>query len=135
MKLVDFTDALQQIVLPGSLLWEDEFSWSPVLTTVNRSISGALLVQRAVATAGRPITLVSPSEMAWVSRSTLETLRTWAASGTKKMVLHLEKSTDTRTFTVEFADGNNPIEASPVKGWADHLADDPYTVRIRLIQV
>ena len=66
--------------LPDDLLWADEHAWSPAVASVSYLLTGALLVQSATRQAGRPITLVGPSDMAWVTRATVATLHTWAAA-------------------------------------------------------
>ena len=135
MKLVDFTNSALVLTLPDDLMWKDEFSWSPVETSKTWGVGGALILQRSTKLTGRSIQLASPdNEMGWMYRPDLLTLYAWAADSTKKMVLSLEKATDTRTFNVVFDDGI-PIEATPVKGWKDHTDDEPYTVKIKLIQV
>ncbi len=67
------------LLLPDDLLWSDEHAWTPAVSSVSYLITGALLVQSATRQAGRTITLVGPADMAWVTRATLETLRSWAA--------------------------------------------------------
>lgn len=134
MKLVDYTNPLLEIVLPPELLWTDEFDWSPVEVTTEFSVSGALLMQKGTKLAGRPITLKSPAkDSGWIDRIVMADLLSWSGTASKKMRLYLEKPNDTRNFVVEF--GNDPVKASPVKGFANHEDDEPYTVEIKLIQV
>jgi hypothetical protein len=136
MKLVDVDNPLLEIILPADLLWVNEFDWSSVKTSVSWGLTGALIVQKGQKLSGRPIKLKSPmSDMGWASRSVVEQLRAWAEIKTKRMTLHLEKATDTRTFLVAFDEGDTPIRAVPVKGWADHLMDDPYTLELSLMTI
>lgn len=135
MKLVDFTNPLLEILLPADLVWVDEFKWSPIQREDSYGVGGALIVQQGLKLAGRPITLQNPDqEMAWVYRDTLLSLYAWSADPDKKMVLHLEKPTDARTFVVTFGP-SNPVDAQPVKSWKDHTTTEPYTATIRLIVV
>ena len=45
------------LALPPDLIWTDELLWSPVRQSTERSITGALIVDRAVRVGGRAITL------------------------------------------------------------------------------
>lgn len=135
MKLVDVT-TWEEVSLPNDLLWKDEHSWTPVVSTVSYSLSGALLIDSGTMEAGRPITLEPPEEsMGWVSRATADKLLLWAQSPTRKMTLVLEYPSDDRQFTVMFRHYDGAVEASPVKGFPGHSHDDWFTVAIRLIEV
>lgn len=128
------------IALPNGLRWEDEYAWSAVVQSTEHTLTGALVVEEATKQAGRPITLVGGRTWAWVTRATLDSLRTLleAAGTPRTLVLH-----DARSFTVMgVRDGDKgPIEASPVpivrdSGPADPVTSTKYIIeRIRLIEV
>jgi hypothetical protein len=109
---------LDEISLPDGLIWEDEFTWSPVAQSTDYGLTGALIVQEAVKLAGRPMTLVGQSEgrqsaACWISRANLLTLQTalHAAGATFTLTLH-----DARTFTVTPRQDPLEAEARPVVG-------------------
>jgi hypothetical protein len=122
--------------LPDDLLWSDEHAWSPAVASVSYLLTGALLVQSATRQAGRPITLVGPSDMAWVTRTTVATLHGWAAaplsasSGRFELTLR-----DARTFTVAFRHFETAVEAEPVLGFPARADTDFYRITLRLIQL
>jgi len=122
--------------LPDDLLWADEHAWSPAVTAVSYLLTGALLVQSATKQAGRPITLVGPSDMAWVTRATVATLHTWAAaplaatSGRFELTLR-----DVRVFTVAFRHADTAIDAEPVLGFPAQSDADFYRITLRLMQL
>ena len=124
------------LLLPDDLLWSDEHSWSPATASVSYLITGALLVQSAVKQAGRPITLTGAADMAWVTRSCVETLYDWAAaplgadSGRFELTLF-----DTRIFTVAFRHAEVPIEAEPVTGFTARSNADFYRITLKLMQI
>ena len=64
--------------LPPDLIWSDELLWSPVRQATERSITGALIIDRAVRVGGRRITLRGDATSAWINRGTLRQLKTWA---------------------------------------------------------
>ena len=122
--------------LPDDLLWADEHAWSPAVASVSYLLTGALLVQSATRQAGRPITLVGPSDMAWVTRATVATLHTWtaaplaAASGRFELTLR-----DARVFTVAFRHADTAIDAEPVLGFPAQSDTDFYRITLRLMQL
>lgn len=122
--------------LPDDLLWSDEHAWSPAVASVSYLLTGALLVQSATRQAGRPITLVGPSDMAWVTRATVATLHNWAAaplaasSGRFELTLR-----DARVFTVAFRHADTAIDAEPVLGFPAQADTDFYRISLRLMQL
>lgn len=128
------------LVLPDDLLWIDEHSWSPVVSRADYLITGALLIQSATRQAGRPITLASPADMAWVPRSTLRTLAQWAAAplsgeGASTAGRFSLGLSDGRSFEVGFRHGDTPMEAEPVLGFNTPGDDTPYRLTLRLIEL
>lgn len=124
------------LALPDDLLWSDEHSWSPAVSSVSYLLNGALLVQSALRLAGRPITLVGAVDMAWVTRSTVNALRAWAAiplsasAGRFSLVL-----ADARTFTVAFRHADTAVESEPVTGFPARAPSDYYRVTVRLMEI
>ena len=122
--------------LPDDLLWADEHAWSPAVASVSYLLTGALLVQSATRQAGRPITLVGPSDMAWVTRATVATLHAWAAaplaaaSGRFELTLR-----DARVFTVAFRHADTAIDTEPVLGFPAQSDTDFYRITLRLMQL
>ena len=126
----------EALLLPDDLLWSDEHAWTPAVSSVSYLITGALLVQSATRQAGRPITLVGPTDMAWVTRATLATLRSWAAvalsdtSGRFALTL-----ADGRVFIVAFRHQDTAIEAEPVLGIPARSDADFYRLTLRLMEI
>lgn len=138
MKLIDMTSGSpgDEIILPNSLLWTDEFSWNPVTSAASYSLTGALILETGTMLKGRPISLEPPDEsMGWVQRSVAAQLKTWAATANRKMRLVLEYADDTRTFNVMFRHHDGAIDAKPVKGFPEHSPDSWFNLTIRLIEV
>jgi hypothetical protein len=135
MLLTNLTDSVA-LSLPDDLLWSDEHSWSPAVASVSYLITGALLVQSAVRQGGRPITLVGAADMAWVTRATVEQLRSWASvplgvSDGRFTLTFI----DGRIFTVAFRHAEVAVESEPVKGIPARLDTDFYRITLRLMQV
>jgi len=122
--------------LPDDLLWADEHAWSSAVASATYLLTGALLVQSATRQAGRPITLVGPPDMAWVTRATVNQLHSWAAAplaaSSGRFALTLR---DARVFTVGFRHAETAIEAEPVLGFAAQADTDYYRITLRLMQL
>ena len=71
----------ETLSLPNDLQWKDEFSWTAAEHKKSYTLTGAMIVETAVKLAGRPIGLEAPTDdMAWVPRTTVETLYLWAGA-------------------------------------------------------
>lgn len=130
---ISLSDGTTTVQLHPDLYWNDESSWHPVEQTVERSITGALIVQAATRVAGRPITLQPEDDnTAWMPRSTLDALRNWAAVPAKQMTLTL-RGTD-RTVMFRHHDGE-AVVAVPVVHYSDVDGTDHYRITIRLMEL
>ena len=128
------TDAvtLDGLALSPNLLWIDEFDYTPTAQSLTRTLTGALVEETAVKLAGRPITLSGDSESGWVTRTQVLALY-GKLTATGSMTLTLPTGA---SFTVKFRhEDGTPVEARPIDAWRDMEADDPYTLKIKLITV
>ena len=135
MQLIHFASG-EALALPDDLLWADEHAWSPAVATTSYLITGALLVQSATRQAGRPITLVGPADMAWVTRATVNTLHAWAAIPLTDTDGRFElRLADAHAFTVAFRHAEVCVEAEPVLGVPARRDGDFYRLTLRLMQL
>lgn len=123
------------VTLPDGLRWSDEFDWTPLAQSTEYSLTGALIVQRAMRQAGRPITLIGGKDFAWITRAALLILKDLLdADDTLRLTLH-----DARTFSVIPA--AEPLAAYPLprvkdSGYADPGPDDWYVIdTLKLITI
>lgn len=135
MQLKNLSDEVA-LLLPDDLLWTDEHAWTPAVASTSYLITGALLIQSATRQAGRPITLVGAADMAWVTRSTVEQLRTWAAVPVGASAGRFELTlSDARSFTVAFRHADTPIESEPVLGFPARADTDFYRLTLRFLEL
>lgn len=121
---------LNGVALPYSLLWTNEQEWTPYVQALDYSLTGALIVERAVKQAGRPIRLAGAEDRAWVSQATMDALR--ALLNTDPLTLI---TPDGRSFTVSWDHAGPPIVATPVRSrWPD-AAQKYAAVVLSLIEV
>ena len=114
--------------LPVDMQWIDEFDWTAVQETRGYSIAGALLSDRRLKLAGRPITLQASVDYAWSTRSVATTLLAWAQTLNPPLVLTL-RGVD---YDVSF-DYSRPIQVTPVVDYADPLPTDDCFFTLRLL--
>ncbi len=119
---------LDGVTLPDNLHWPDEFTWSPVGQTTERTLSGAMVVEEAARQGGRPITLRG----AWIDRTTVDALRSLEQQVGTNMTLTLP---DGRTFTVLFRrDSSAGVEAEPLFPRAAPDTETLYALTLRLME-
>jgi hypothetical protein len=141
---------LGALVLPSGLVWSDEFAWTPVAQNMDRTLTGALVIEEATKTAGRPITLTGSHAgadyTALVARgqayrgfSSLNALKTalMASGATFTLTLH-----DARTFTVvPRQDADGPLSVESMPAYKDFAPADPdnaslyFVAAIRLMEI
>lgn len=131
MELKRLADSVS-LSLPDDLLWTDEHAWSPAVSSVSYLITGALLIQSATRQSGRPITLVGPADMAWVTRAVVDALYDWASVPAQSFEL---TAADARVFTVVFRHQDTAIEAEPILGIPSRSPSDFYRLTLRLMEV
>lgn len=127
-------DVSTTLTLNPDLYWSDENNWHPVEQAVDRTITGALIVQASARVAGRPITLEPEDDgSAWMTLADVEALRNWAAVPGKTMTLTLRG--EAREVIFRHQDGG--FEARPVIQYRDghELPVDFYLCTIRLMEI
>lgn len=125
------THFLNGIALPGGMLWVDEFTWAAAQRSVERSITGAQIIDVAPKVAGRPITLQGAQDQGWIRRATLLAVRALADAPDGRYPLELASG---EAFTVMFAP-EDAIEAQPISRPELPQGTHPYVATLRLITV
>ncbi len=124
---------LDSITLPDDLLWTNEFDWNPVEQTLDRSLTGALLVQEQALSYGRSIVLSGGTEAGWVTRATVQSLLGLSQDPNKVMTLTLA---DQRQYSVIFdRQSVSPIEAHQVMPFAYPDDSSFYALTVRFLTV
>lgn len=127
------SDGTTTLELHRDLYWEDEFGWSSVEQTVERTLTGALLVSLGVRQYGRPITLRSHDDRsAWLTRADMAQLALWAEIPGRRLTLILRGQTHSVIFRHH---EGPPFEARPVVFYSDAALGDYVLATIRFITV
>lgn len=117
--------------LHPDLYWADETDWQPVEQSMQRTVTGAIVLSAATRVAGRPITLQPTDERsAWLTRAAIDQLRAWAAIPGQEMTLTLRGAP--RTVVWRHQDG--AIEAAPLVHYSDVDAGDYYLATLRFME-
>ena len=125
---------LDAVTLPDSLQWVNEYEHNASAQSVERSLSGALLVQEAALLYGRPITLAGGPDGGWIDRATADAL--FALAATPGRVMTLTGLPQTGALAVIFDRSQGPaIEAQMVMRYAYPDAGTWYTLQLRLLTV
>lgn len=120
------------ITLDDDFFWPDEYDWQPVEQNSERTVTGALIVSTAQRIGGRPITLQPEDDSsAWISKATLDALRSWAAVAGRQMSLTLRGV----ARVVIFRHQDGAIEATPVVHYNDTDTADWYRVVLRFQEI
>lgn len=131
--MITLTDGITDLNLHPDFLWSDEYNWQPVEQSVERTITGALVVMPALRQAGRPITLEPEDDSsAWTTRADVEQLRNWAAGA--GVVLQLTLRGTTRSVMFRHQDGAG-LEARPVVHFSEPEGGDYYLITLRLMEI
>lgn len=120
---------LGALALPRGLVWADEFDWSPVESSFEYALNGALVLDAAQRQSGRPVTLLAEEDSGWMRRDVLLALQELASVPGAVYLLRLA---DGRTFDVVFAPGQS-IKAYPIGRPELPLDSHPYVVELALL--
>jgi hypothetical protein len=115
------------LTLPDDLEWIDKYIWTTTKENINTALNGALVIQTAQQTVGRPITLQGGADYAWLSRDDIEKLQQLADAG-ENMTLTFKDNT---TYSVRFRYSQGAFEANPIAPNWDKFGD----ITIRLMEV
>ncbi len=119
-------DTGESIALPPDLVWSDEFAWTPVAQSEERSITGARVIDAQLLKGGRPITLNGEDITAYITRRDFRVLHVWA--GVPRLSLSLFLHGEVRS--VKFVQGSEGeakgLSAEPVIDYADKIDSDYY---------
>jgi hypothetical protein len=125
----------ETVSLEDGFLWSDEFDWKPIEQKLERSITGAAIIQEGRKQSGRPITL-NPADdgMGWIKLRDLRKVQAWSVLH-EQFTLEFEWPHDMRQFEVIFNHEAGALEAKPVKGIPAISLDDYLNVTLRFLEL
>ncbi len=114
---------LDALILPDGLAWDNRFDWVPVVQQVNVTITGGLVIQEALQTDGRPISLIGGSDHCWITKLELDALYAKASIAGLEMTLFLEAD---GSHQVVWNRSKSCIEAAPIVSNANPTDEQLY---------
>jgi hypothetical protein len=106
------TTQISSITLDHDLIWTDEYTAPTAAGSSARTVDGHLVMQSSGIVSGRPLTLRGGADHGWLTKATLDLLRSLSATPGVTFTTTLP---DTRSFTTMFDHANHPvIEFIPV---------------------
>lgn len=131
--MITISDGTITATLSSDLHWSDEFNWNPVEQNVSRTITGAMVVESALMSSGRPITLGPIDEdSAWTPYGELLKLKALALVPGKVMQLIMKGVTRNVMFRHHERD---VIESKAVVHYSEPDFDDNYLVTVKLMEI
>ena len=131
--MTTLSDGTTTVPFSDDLVWADEFAWAPVEQTVERTITGALVVQTAARAAGRPITLAAEDDSSgWLTRGQLDQFKVWAAIPGRTLALVYRGE----THAVIWRHQDTAIDAAPVAFYSGPVqTGDFYRATLRFMEL
>ena len=112
--------------------WVNQYEWSDIKQQLTRTVGGGIVIEETSVSVGRPI-VISSGESVWITKSVLDPLIVLIDTIDKTYTLTLD---DASTITVMFdRSSGSPYSAKPVWRKNVQLADDYFTLTLRLIKV
>jgi hypothetical protein len=131
--LIILSDGITNLRLPDDLFWSDEMQWQPVEQSVERTLSGAMIVEAAARISGMPITLEPMDESsAWITRADYAVLNAWAKIPLKTLSLNYKNIVYRVMFRHHEMSG---LSAKPVVFFSDASGEDHLIATIRLMEI
>lgn len=121
-------DGVTTVDLSDDIKWSDEFAWSPMSSSSEYTLTGALVVEQAARSAGRPITLQSLDNAAWIPRATIEQITAWRDQGAQLSLVYRGV-----TYQVLMV-ADDAITATPIFYFSDPVPVDWYQLTLKLIE-
>nr|BDD44433.1 hypothetical protein 9 [Saccharospirillaceae bacterium] len=122
---------LDDLTLTDNLVWQNEYAFTAIEQTAERSLTGGLIVQEGQKQCGRPMRL----NLGWLPRADLDALKAKENQASEPMELTLP---DGRVFWVIFdRTGGTAIQATPVNDYTDASTNPtwPYQVTVNFLTV
>ena len=124
------------IELDDELYPSDEHEWSSVVSNIKYALDGTMIAEQSIRKAGKPYTMQAPSDMGYLTRSTVNALK--AERDTLGATYWLDYRADGQVKRVKVmfdTTGDDAITATPVKEFISPNPDDLFIVTLRFLEI
>jgi hypothetical protein len=123
------------ITLPADMLWTDRRSFDPVAQNIERSASGAQIIEEFQMVGGYPITLVARGRGdTWVRRPQVDALRTLAATPLASPMTLTYNDGTVMSCRFRYSGSTPAVDAKPVKEIFPEDDSSGYSLTLNLMQ-
>lgn len=123
------------IELDDEMYPSDEHDWSSVVSNTKYALDGTMIVEQSVRQAGRPYTLQAPYDMGWLSRATVNALKSERDKLGATFWLDYLADGAVKRVKVMFDTTGDAIAARPVKDFISPSLDDLFIVTLRFLEI
>ena len=124
------------IELDDELYPSDEHEWSSLVSSTKYALDGTMIVEQSMRLAGKPYTMQAPSDMGYLTRSTVNALKAERDKLGATFWLDYRADGVVKRVKVMFdTTGDDAITASPFKEFISPSLDDLFIVTLRFLEI
>ena len=124
------------IELDDELYPSDEHEWSSLVSSTKYALDGTMIVEQSIRQAGRPYTMQAPSDMGFLTRSTVNALK--AERDKLGATFWLDYRADgvvKRVKVIFDTTGDDAVTATPAKEFISPSLDDLFSVTLKFLEI
>jgi len=133
-KLTNIATSLV-IELDDELYPSDEHEWSSLVSSTKYALDGTMIVEQSMRQAGKPYTMQAPSDMGYLTRSTVNALKAERDKLGATFWLDYRADGAVKRVKVMFDTAGEAINAKPVKEFISPSLDDLFIVTLRFLEI
>ena len=124
------------IELDDELYPSDEHEWSPLVSSTKYALDGTMIVEQSIRQAGKPYTMQAPSDMGFLTRSTVNALKAERDKLGATFWLDYRADGQVKRVKVIFdTTGDDAVTAKPVKEFISPSLDVLFIVTLKLLEI
>ncbi|KAA0915814.1 hypothetical protein [Psychrobacter sp. ANT_WB68] len=123
------------IELDDELYPSDEHDWSSLVSSTKYALDGTMIVEQSIRKAGRPYTMQAPSDMGFLTRSTVNALKAERDKLGATFWLDYRADGQVKRVKVMFDTTGEAINARPVKEFISPSLDDLFIVTLKFLEI
>lgn len=123
------------IELDDELYPSDEHDWSSLVSSTKYALDGTMIVEQSIRKAGRPYTMQAPSDMGFLTRSTVNALKAERDKLGATFWLDYRADGMVKRVKVMFDTTGEAINAKPVKEFISPSLDDLFIVTLKFLEI
>lgn len=124
------------IELDDELYPSDEHEWSSLVSSTKYALDGTMIVEQSMRKAGKPYTMQAPSDMGFLTRSTVNALKSERDKLGATFWLDYRADGQVKRVKVIFdTTGDDAVTAKPVKDFISPSLDDLFIVTLKFLEI